>query len=711
MIGVCMAIVLVVTLMTGCKPATPTTPVNDSGVAFESIELFTTDGVELRSRPVDWRSAGGENGTAWRMLDADDTINHDLYHSVEYHGGYAYFMRSDGRTIRRAPQTGTVETAFTNDAPIADWRVSLGGKYVAIYREDGTHIDIWSINPRKLVQTIEAQTGAVGEPGNPSFDQFGAWSFLKENGKGISTFTAAVVPDAPAGHVVSLLQVHIDENVIPSVEVRHIAETAQNMFSWRDYVFDAQDEILACDTYPFIVDVDSARAFAETGAVTRLYVYSLRDDKSYAVDERSTCRFPPRWVGPGALEFNITPTIGTEAPGPFKGSYIVRHDMLSLFETDDDAAEPQVVPTDGPQVSALILTNVTDSAYDAVPLTWDVGNNTLQSSGTVALHANNTGGEATLCWLPASPATPIFVVQQWSRKNRLPLLTKATSSGNDLLIRTPPTGMQYTSPATGSPLARWSYGESFVATQGELETPTTLSTPKTNLDGMSITITERSMWQIPGVVNPPKDKILTVPIPAGQVRIEVLYGSGGVDNGFVLVQAEAPHAVASLWLIRMNNGTGTIVRCGDVSAFGGNLIAGPDPSFVRVGSLLYLTHGSTKIGCIDTAAASPSMTFPEKLNALLTKLFDEGPQDYVAGSLQAQLAYDGALIIEYPDASRNSVYYALDESGTVLSHLRVSKDAITSIDAQGRQGSTLKTPGSPGYVSLPSYDLFQRNIF
>lgn len=332
-IGALMSILLITGLLTGCKPTAPTTSVDDSGVAFERIELFTTDGVELRSRPLDWRSAGGENGTVWCTLNADDTINYNLYHSVEYHGGYAYFAQSDRRTIRRAPQTGTVETVFTNDTPMLDWRISLGGKYVAIYREDGTHIDIWSIDPRTLVQTIEAQTGAVGEPGNPSFDQFGTWSFLSENGKSVSTFTAAVVPDAPAGHVVSLLQVHIDESGTPSVEVQHIAETARNMLSWRGYVFDPQDEIIACDTYPFIVNTDSARTFAKTGTTTRLYVYSLRNDKIYVVDERSTCRFLPSWIGPGALEFNITPTTGTEAPGPFKGSYAVRNDILSLIET------------------------------------------------------------------------------------------------------------------------------------------------------------------------------------------------------------------------------------------------------------------------------------------------------------------------------------------------------------------------------------------
>lgn len=386
---------------------------------------------------------------------------------------------------------------------------------------------------------------------------------------------------------------------------------------------------------------------------------------------------------------------------------------------------PKVVPVDGPQVSALMLTNVTNSAYDAIPLTWHVGKNTLQSSGKLVLHADNTDGEAKLCWLPASPATPIYVVQQWGYKKNLPLMTKATSSNNDLIVRVPPIGMQYVSAAMenplvrGGPLVRWysAENESFIGTQGEIDTPTNDAAPKANLDGMNITITERNIWQKPETINPPQDKTLTVPIPSGQGRIQVLYGSGGVDNGFVLIQAAGPHAVVSLWLIRMNNGLGTIVRCGDADAFYGNLIDGQDPrfdkdpTFARFGSLLYFTHGHTKIGCIDTAAASPSVTFPEKINTLLAKLFEEGPQDGVGGPIQAQLAYDGALIIEYPDASRNSIYYALDESGIVLGSLRVDKDSITSLDAQGGHGSTLKTPGSPGYVSFPSYDLFQWNIY
>src|SRR5450759_2047490 len=74
---------------------------------------------------------------------------------------------------------------------------------------------------------------------------------------------------------------------------------------------------------------------------------------------------------------------------------------------------PKAVPVEERTVSMLMKTNVTSSAYDAVPLTWNVGLNTLQSSGTTVLHADNPTGDAKLYWLAPSPATPICVVQQW----------------------------------------------------------------------------------------------------------------------------------------------------------------------------------------------------------------------------------------------------------------------------------------------------------
>lgn len=324
-IALCMAIVLVVTLTAGCSP---TTPVSDSGVAFESIELFTTNGVELRSRPVDWRSAGGENGTVWRTLDADDTVNHDLYHSVEYHGGYAYFARSDRRTIRRAPQTGTVETVFTNDNPMLDWRVSLGGKYVAIYREDGTHIDIWSIDPRKLVQTMEVPAAPDALDGHRTgiFDKFGMWSF-EAGGDDLdtSTFTAAAVPQG-GGYVFSLVQFRIDRNDVPAVSIIPVSQKL-NIPAGR-FAFDPLDEVIAWDTMPVFSKTTDLQTFTATGTHTNLYLYSALTGAKRCIDERPVCDFQPRWLTGSDLEENVAP----ETENPVKYAYIVRKDILGATD-------------------------------------------------------------------------------------------------------------------------------------------------------------------------------------------------------------------------------------------------------------------------------------------------------------------------------------------------------------------------------------------
>jgi len=340
---------------------------------------------------------------------------------------------------------------------------------------------------------------------------------------------------------------------------------------------------------------------------------------------------------------------------------------------------PKVVPVDEPQVSGMMLTNVTASAYDTVPFVWNVRQNTLQSTGTSVLHANNTNGEAVLLWRSGSP---LLAVQHWE-------LMTATSKDLSLLV--PPVGMQ----SASSVRARWYVQKenAFVAFGGQ--------------NGTDITITQQN------VASGSKAHTLTVPVPSG-LQVDVLYGSGSIADGFVLFEApqdKAPFVKPfSLWLLRIVDGTTTWVRCGDASVFGGGFYSGEGPSFAHAGPFLYITRGHTKIGCIDTAASEPSLTLPETLNTLVAKLYSEEPMN-AEGPLQAQLASDSdTLILECPDMYWNSVYYAVDASGAVLGSLHVDKTSIVSFDAKGQQGFTLKTPGSPGYVSFPSIDLFESPV-
>lgn len=358
----------------------------------------------------------------------------------------------------------------------------------------------------------------------------------------------------------------------------------------------------------------------------------------------------------------------------------------------------KVVPTEGPQVSMMVEINVTSSEYDLVPLLWNVTQNTLQSSGTSVLHANNTNSEAKLCWRTGSP---LLAVQHWSQKDELPLMT---AMSKELNVLVPPVGMQYAS-ATSGFLTRWYAPEenAFVTVLSELR----VSSSQKTLDGTSITITEHSL------APDSTAQTLTVPLPAGLTQMNVLYGSGSMTNGFVLVEAAdnvAKSMSDSMWLLRMNDGKAAWVRCGDASAFGGNLISDQDPSFARVGALLYFTHSHTKIGCIDTAAASPTVTLPETINTLLAKLYRGGPTD-AEWPLQAHLASDnGTLVMEYPDGNWNTMCYVVNTSGTVLGSLRGDKTSITSFDAKGREGSSLPFKNALNGVSLPSIDLFESPV-
>ena len=350
------------------------------------------------------------------------------------------------------------------------------------------------------------------------------------------------------------------------------------------------------------------------------------------------------------------------------------------------------VSLEGPQIN--MMGEISTTRYDVVPLSWNVGWNTLQASESPVVYMSDVNNGGPLCW---QPGPPVRFVQQWSYLSKKPLITTISK---DVNLLTPPEGMQYLSTKDGE-IKRWyaSDENAFVSVPLGLNA----LPPHKTLDGKTLTITEQ------GISSGSKAQTLTVPLPSGLTQISVVYGSGSITNGFILVETRdkvvaVANAVDSLWLLRIDDGMGSWVRCGDLSAFGESLIPDQSPSLARVGSLLYFTHSHTKIGCIDTAAASPSVTVPENINTLLTKLFKEGPQN-AEGPLQAQLASDnGTLIIEYPDANWDSLCYAVDASGTVLGHLHVDKTSITSFDAKGKQGSSISTPGG---ISFPSIDLFE----
>jgi hypothetical protein len=336
----------------------------------------------------------------------------------------------------------------------------------------------------------------------------------------------------------------------------------------------------------------------------------------------------------------------------------------------------------------MVETNFTASEYDAGSLIlWNIGQNTLQTSGTSVVHVSDFNNGGPLSWQPGSP---VRIVQQWGIPSKKPLIA-TTSKDVDLL--TPPEGMQYLSTKDSS-IRRWyaSDENAFVSVPLELDAPA-----NGTLDGRTLTITEQ------GVAAGSKAQTLTVPVPSGLIQMGVGYGSGSIANGFVLVETSGK-TESSPWLLRMNDGAGSWANCGDLSAFGGDIFSDQDASFAHVGSLLYFTHSHGKIFCIDTAAASPSISVPENINTLLAKLWNTSPKG-AEGPIQAELYSDnGVLILGYPNADWNWSCYAVDASGTILGHLDMNETSVVSFDAEGKQGSSVPISGS---ISFPSSDLFQ----
>jgi len=296
-----------------------------------------------------------------------------------------------------------------------------------------------------------------------------------------------------------------------------------------------------------------------------------------------------------------------------------------------------------------------------------------------------------------STGAPLLAVQVWDYSSNKPLLT-ATSDNAQILV--PYEGTQHSSSAYLSPgLSRWyaPAANAFFTVPHELVPPASQK--------RTIVLTQYPL------ASSSETRTWIVPVPSGLAQIVVLYGSGSIENGFVLADIPGKSAdnVArfDLWLLRMGLGKVKWVKCVNTSDADLNLFTDQDASFARIGSLLYFTHAQGKIYYIDMWSPAPSVTTPEKINTLLDRLRREGPTTTQA-PLQALLACDGGvLIIGYPDANWNITYYATLFSGEVIGHLYADATSITSFDSQGHRGTSVLVDNARGLLSFPSFDLFE----
>jgi hypothetical protein len=242
--------------------------------------------------------------------------------------------------------------------------------------------------------------------------------------------------------------------------------------------------------------------------------------------------------------------------------------------------------------------------------------------------------------------------------------------------------------------------KAFIASGAEFTPPGSSAA----LDGLNFVMTE---YPVDGAG---RTTTISVPLPRGFARLEVLYGSGNLANGFAFAEVQftgmQQQGAGHLYLLRIVNGTATWLSCGDARLFGGSLIPGQSASIARVGSFLYFTHSHGKIGCIDTAAAAPVVTAPDTLNTMLSTLYDQGPQN-AEGPLQAQLgSSNGMLLVSYPKADWSWPVTAVDSSGAIRGTVEETSAGMQCVDPEGTTGTLISATGTTVSASLPCADLF-----
>lgn len=377
-----------------------------------------------------------------------------------------------------------------------------------------------------------------------------------------------------------------------------------------------------------------------------------------------------------------------------KKNHIILIGLIVLFLVTTGCAQKPVVEK-GPGATVMVMTNHTTGTmtYDATPVTWNVEKSTLWSSGKPALHS-----ECSNSYYPATPwssGSPILAVQDWTAPWNVqytpPVLTAATEEVK--IIQTPKSVRLPVVKATFS--GQWYAPEkkAFLLAYGITS----------SRSGVSITIQQASVMTGSSLQ---KLTVPSLPIPANS---SIVYGSGDIDSGFILLDVPAKPtnniAVYDLVLLRLHDGKAALVKCANPAGLNCDMVSDYSGTCAHVGSLLYFTHGNGKIGEIDTSAAAPVIIVSEKINTFVDGLRKTGGQD--VGPVQALLASDnGKLIIGYPDVGWNWSYYAVDAAGTILGHLHVTGTALTSFDAEGHEGTSLKFRKMDSSLLFPSSDLF-----
>lgn len=346
-------------------------------------------------------------------------------------------------------------------------------------------------------------------------------------------------------------------------------------------------------------------------------------------------------------------------------------------------------------------TNAAGKTLTAHLVTWDIQRGTLSLSDKSLFQVSYYNDWPVILWSSGPPLTVLQrSVDQKQGGVKKPLLMLQSPS-SDVKVATLPKEVNAGGSIYANESVSWYAWDKKVFMSAPLEVLIPLYGYKT-LAGKSVQITQYTA--------PVQTLAAVLPSELQSIQgVYTIYGSGSLENGFVLVETRtAGAAVDVFWLIRLTDGKATWLPCGDAPC--GGVIAGAGPQFARIDSRLYLLGGCrNKIAMIDTAAAKPVITYPTGINKTFSSLITKTWKDTGSGlPFYATLEGSGTVLqlSLFNTALNAEQTYALNEDGTILGCLeRDTSGRLWCMDARGRRLSSVSLP-SLQYSFSPSPDLF-----
>ena len=343
---------------------------------------------------------------------------------------------------------------------------------------------------------------------------------------------------------------------------------------------------------------------------------------------------------------------------------------------------------------AELGTNAAGKTLTAQMVTWDTQNGTLTLSDKPIFQRSYYNDWPAIIWSPGPPFTALQRSVDQIRDGVKQQLLMVQPAASETRVLAWPATLAVSVKAQKS--VAWYAWDKKVFMSAPVEM---IAVPYKTLDGTSLTITE---WGASA-------KTVAIPILPRLNHMSTVYGSGSLDDGFVLIETSSAGSTSgALWLIRLTNGSGSWLPCGEAPC--GGVTSGAGPQFVRIDSRLYLLGGCrTKIAMIDTAAAEPAITYPTGVNKTFSSLITETWKN-ASGGLPFHATLEGSgtvLQLSLFNTVLNAEQtYALNEDGTILGYLEGDTSGrLWCMNASGRRLSSVSLPGCQ-YLSSPSPDLF-----